>query len=327
MNEFDIIERFFRPLSNEQNSLGLLDDAALVCPAKGHEFVVTSDAIVAGVHFFAEDSPQDIAIKAIGVNASDLIAKGAMPKFYLLTLAYPPTLSTDWIEKFTQALQQQQNYYGCVLLGGDSVKTPNTLTISITMMGEVPIGQMVRRSTAQKGDGIYVSGTIGDSVIGLALRSSGQSESLTSLTVEAEAYFNKRYCAPQPDIKLCSVVRSYAHAAMDISDGLIGDLEKLCQASGVGAQLDLFAVPIQASLRELITKDFDLLKSLLTGGDDYEVLLTLAPEKAAEAQKAAQAKKLCLTKIGNITDSTTGYRYYDKAGSLVVFDRKSYRHF
>ncbi len=327
MDEFDIIGRYFRPLSNDQNGLGLLDDAALARPSPGHEFVITSDAIVAGIHFFATDTPQDIGMKAIGVNTSDLIAKGAAPKYYFLTLAYPPEIREGWIKAFSQTLLEQQQYYGCVLLGGDTVRTPGPLSISITMLGEVSVGKMVRRSTAQLGDYIYVSGTIGDAVMGLALHPYSKLDNPYRLDPQFVDYFWNRYYSPEPDIDLLFIVQKFASAAMDISDGLIGDLEKLCTASQVGAQIDLARVPVQDCLKGLVSRDAAFLRGLLTGGDDYEVLMTVHPDKAATLEQVAKKNNVMMTRIGIITDSTAGFSYYDGAGKPVMFDKKSYSHF
>ena len=327
MDEFDIIARYFRPLSNDKNGLGLMDDAALLQPKPGYDLVVTTDAIVAGVHFHKIATASDIAEKVMAVNISDIIAKGAEPKYYLLTLALPSDINQDWLQDFSKTLKQQQAYYGCTLIGGDSVSTSGSLMVSITMVGEVKSGAMVKRSTAQKGDLIYVSGTIGDAVLGLELCDLDSREDFYALPLIDKEYCLNRYLCPEPERDLIALVSGFARAAMDISDGLVGDLEKLCKASGKGAKINLSSIPVLPSLQQAVSKDFDLLTRLVTGGDDYQVLMTVPPSKAEALKQAAKKNKVMLTEIGIITDSAAGFNYYDGGGNSVIFDKKSYNHF
>ncbi len=337
MNEFDIIARFFKPLSDQKHGLGLVDDAALIKPDAGHEFVMTTDALVENVHFIGIDNPSSIANKAIGVNVSDIIAKGAIPKYYLLTLSYQPSpaINEQWFTQFSETLAQKQALYGCLLIGGDSVRTAGPLMVSITMIGQVPIGKMVKRSTAQAGDSIYVSGTIGDSVIGLALKQKDKQkdkdkdkdEASLGLSNEQTHYFLNRYDNPEPNPPLAALVQDYASASMDVSDGLLGDLEKLCRASGKGAGVQLSQIPLQTCLQKQAFDNPDLLARLITGGDDYEVLMSVSTAQTKAFEQAAQQAAVQITNIGIITDSRDGFSYYDEQGNMVEFSQKSYQHF
>lgn len=327
LGEFDLIARFFAPLSDQAHGLGLTDDAACIKVQDGHELVITVDAIVENVHFLAFASPEDVGFKAVSVNVSDLIAKGAKPLYYLLTFSLSDDFSSDWVAQFAQGLKDAQKRYGCLLVGGDTVRTSGPLTISITMMGETPHGAMVKRSGAKEGDQIFVSGTIGDAVVGLGLCQLNDEMNALRLSDEDKAYFTQRYSAPEPAPRLGTIVREYATAAMDISDGLIGDLEKLCQASGQGADINLPLIPIDPSLKDRITCDSSLFQKLITGGDDYEVLMTVAPHNVEALQQAALKQKIRLTAIGKITDRASGISYYDESGQAVEFKNKSYQHF
>jgi thiamine-monophosphate kinase len=244
--EDDLIARYFRPLATDPGALGLVDDAALL-KSSGDDLVVTTDAIVEGVHFLAGDPPDTIARKALRVNLSDLAAKGAVPAGFVLTLALQD-VKEQWLAPFARALGEDAAAFNCPVLGGDTVSTPGPLMISITAFGRVPPGQMVRRTDAQPGDLIAVTGTIGDAAMGLqALK--GKSDGLDP---PARDFLIQRYRVPQPRNALAIAIRDHASAAMDVSDGLAGDLTKLCAASGVSAAVSLADVPLSAASQALI---------------------------------------------------------------------------
>src|SRR4029079_5409063 len=229
-----LIARFFKPLATHPGALGLTDDAALLKPPPGCDLVLTTDAIMAGVHFFPDDPPGQLSRKALRVNLSDLAAKGAKPLGFLLSLALPAEVSENWLSAFAAGLKADADAYGCALLGGDTDRTPGPLTISIAMLGTVPKDTMVRRAGAKPGDRIMVTGTIGDAALGVRLRRGAA----WKVPLDEREYLLSRYLLPQPRTAVAKAVRTNASAAMDISDGLAGDLAKLCRVSGVAATVE-----------------------------------------------------------------------------------------
>ncbi len=236
-----LIARFFKPLATHPGALGLSDDAAFFTPPPGCDLVLKTDAIVGGVHFFPDDAAHTVASKALRVNLSDLAAKGARPLGFLLSLALPRDIGEQWLEGFAQGLRGDAVLFGCPLFGGDTDRTPGPITISIAMFGSVPEGTMVRRAGAKPGDRVFVSGTIGDAALGLAVRKGN--EKGWQLSEPQRQHLVSRYLLPQPRNALAEAVRTHASAAMDVSDGLAGDFTKLCSASGVAADIDVGRVP------------------------------------------------------------------------------------
>lgn len=325
-SEDDLIARHFAPLAGP-GSLALKDDAALLASKPGFDLVLTCDALVAGVHFFPEDPPEAIAAKALRVNLSDLASKGAVPAGFLLALALPHARTDHdiggdgWLSGFAEGLRQDISAYGVPLLGGDTVSTPGPLTVSITALGHVPQGRMVPRTGARAGDALYVSGTIGDAALGLQVR-------LGTLAPEAWAAnaLVARYLRPQPRLALGPALLAHARAAMDLSDGLIGDLAKMMRVSGTGARLFAAQVPLSEAAKGAISGDVGAFKQALTGGDDYEILASVAPDRAEALEAACREAGVPVTRIGDVTPGP-GVDVLDEALQLMVFDRTSYTHF
>lgn len=244
-----LIARYFRPLAKHPAALGLFDDAAALEPRAGCDIVLKTDGLISGVHFFPDDPADAVAKKALRVNLSDLAAKGAHPLGFLLALALPREIGPAWLEPFSRGLGEDSELFAFPLLGGDTDCTPGPLTISIAALGAVPHGKMVRRNGARAGDRVMVTGTIGDAALGVILRRDPTMADQWGLSREHQDYLKSRYLLPRPRNALIEALRTYATAAMDVSDGLVGDLVKLCRASGVPADVDLGSVPLSDAAR------------------------------------------------------------------------------
>ncbi len=319
-----LIERFFRPLASHPGALALSDDAAYFTPPAGHDLVLTADMIVAGVHFLADDPADTIAKKALRVNLSDLAAKGAEPVGALLAISLPRAVEEGWIEAFSSGLGEDCVAFGCPLLGGDTTKTPGPLSISITAIGKVPAGEMVRRAGAKPGDLVVVSGTIGDGVLGLRVARSDSS--LAPLSWDQLDYLRHRYRVPEPRVALAPLLREYANAAMDVSDGLVGDLAKLARVSGVGAMLDTERLPLSNAAYDALDLAPGLLEDVLTGGDDYEVLCAIPEFRFASFAEAAGRLGVPVSPIGRFSEGE-GVTVAGPGGQQLSFKKGAYSHF
>ena len=322
--EFELIARYFAPLATDPAALGLADDAARLRVGRRDELVVTTDLIAAGIHFFANDPPESIARKALRVNLSDLAAKGATPAGFVLTLALRAA-DEAWLTPFARGLGSDVGLFGCPLLGGDTVSTPGPVMISITAFGRVPAGKMVRRSGAKPGDRVVVTGTIGDAALGLDILKGGAAAALAD--AGAKAMLIGRYRVPQPRNALARTVRDHAHAAMDVSDGLAGDLAKLCGASGVSAAIDVPSIPLSAAAAALLARGTVGIETIVSGGDDYEILCAI-PEDSFEAfVQAAGHAGVAVTSIGTVIAGTSVPSFLDAHGREIALPRLSYSHF
>ncbi|MGE3245606.1 MAG: thiamine-phosphate kinase [Beijerinckiaceae bacterium] len=331
-DEDRFIGRWFAPLAGP-GALGLRDDAALLTPPEGRDLVLTVDTLVAGVHFYAEDPADTIARKALRVNLSDLAAKGADPAGFLLSFAMPadkasPVRSEGWLASFAGALGEDAKSFSCPLLGGDTVTTPGPLTLSVTAFGSLPRGTMARRTGAHAGDVIFVSGTIGDAALGVHLAGASPPSWAAALAQEHRAFLVERYRVPQPRNALAAAVRQFAHGAMDVSDGLAGDLAKMMRVSGVSARVEIARVPRSDAASAVAAADAGALNAILTGGDDYEILCTVARERAIEFSAAARAAGVAVTAIGEVAAQQEREAVFvDEAGKTHDFARGSYSHF
>ncbi len=319
--EFEIIRRYFAPLAVHPGALGLVDDAAVMAPRSGRNQVLTVDALVCGVHFLPDDPPDLIAKKALRVNLSDLAAMGAEPIGYLLVFAIAEWVSETWIAAFARGLAEDQAEFGISLLGGDTVRTPGPLTISITALGDVEAdaASALRRSGARPGDRIYVSGTIGDAALGLRVLTGA----LAGLSPADAARLTARYRLPEPRVALGRKLRGLASAAMDVSDGLVADLGHICRASGCAATIELDAVPLSEAAR---AAGADCLIACVTGGDDYELMFTAPPGAEAEIRAVSRSLALPVTAIGQIAPGS-GVTVIDRDGRAVAVGAGGYTHF
>ncbi len=327
LNERALIAEIFAPLAADTpGAFNLRDDAASLSLPAGQDLIVTTDAIIAGVHFLADDPADKIAAKALRVNLSDLAAKGAVPFGYTLTLALNAEVGLDWLKLFARGLKADQEKYGIALYGGDTVRTPGPLSLSITAFGIVEAHRMVQRFGAQAGEVLYVTGTIGDAALGLLIATARNLIPPDFASSEHGQYLLERYRCPQPRCALIPAVSKYATAAMDISDGLVGDIAALVNVSGVSAEIDLENIPLSKAARHLIGTRQDLLKRALTGGDDYEIACTVPSGETADFEALANRSGVAVSKIGVITRGVHAPRVRDKLGNELIFQKLRYEH-
>lgn len=323
VDEFQLIAELFAPLARSfPGALNLTDDVALLAPDPDNDTAVTVDAMVAGVHFLPDDPPDLVARKLIRVNLSDLASKGARPFAVMLAAAFPIGVDQPWLRCFAQGLAADVSEFHIALIGGDTVATPGPLTLSLTAFGRVGKGRALLRSGARPGDRLWVTGTIGDGALGLAAARGERAD----LGADYATFLADRYRLPRPRVALGVGLSGLAHAAMDVSDGLVQDLGHLCRASGVGAEVEADAVPLSPAARVALTRDHSLLATILTGGDDYELLFT-APSSASPAIKAlGQAVGVTVTAIGTMT-AGGGVSVRDGKGRSLALGRGGWRHF
>jgi thiamine-monophosphate kinase len=321
LGEFAVIARYFAPLAQGEGALGLKDDAAFL-PAGDSDLVVTTDALVAGVHFLEHDPPDLIARKALRVNLSDLAAKGAVPDSYLMALTLPDWVEESWIQKFAEGLSADQKLFGIGLIGGDTTATPGPLTIAITALGRVPHGVRLLRSGAQPGDNVYVSGTIGDGGAGLAV-AKGDGAGLTDAQ---RAFLLSRYQLPEARNALGPHLLGTAHAAIDVSDGLIADLGHIAECSSVRIAISAADIPLSPALVALWGQGEVAQLRAATAGDDYEIAFT-APEKAyADIMALSREAGISVTRIGRV-ETGEGVVVLGAAGQALSIERAGYTHF
>jgi thiamine-monophosphate kinase len=323
----EAIIRVLAPLaSGFPGAFDLADDCALITPRPGTELVLKTDPVAEGVHFLADDTPEDIAWKALAVNVSDLAAKGARPLGYLMALSFPEPPAIAWLARFAAGLAEAQARFGCHLVGGDTDRRPGPITITITVIGEVEQGRMIRRGTARAGDALFVSGTLGDAALGLALRKDASLAAAWGLSATEVEHLRRRYARPEPRLALASALRQHASAAMDISDGLAKDLGRMCAASGCGARVRLADLPLSAAGAKALAADASLARCIAAGGDDYEVLAAVPAAQAAAFTAAAVGSGIAVTHIGDVV-SGAGVVIEGPDGLPLNFERPGWDHF
>ena len=306
--EFALIAAF-RPLAAPE-AFALQDDAAVFTPPPGRELVVSADAIVEGVHFLPDDSPDLVARKLLRVNLSDLAAMGAVPLHYLLTVSVPRGTGADWFAAFARGLAEDQARYGITLLGGDTTSTPGPVSLSATVIGHVAPGRAWRRSGARAGDELWVTGTIGDAALGLL--------ALRGELADPDGGLGSRYRLPQPRLGLA--LDGIVSAAMDVSDGLLQDAGHMARASGVGVEIEAARVPVSAASQ-------GRLAACLTGGDDYELLLAAPADLGPRLTAACAQAGVPVTLIGRCAAGPARVDVRDAAGDLLVIGTGGWSHF
>ena len=322
-----IIQGFLAPLAaGAPGAFGLKDDCAVAAPSPGCEFVLKTDAVAAGVHFLATDAPADIGWKALAVNVSDLAAKGAKPVGYLMSLAFPEAPTRVWMAGFAEGLAAAQSAFGMHLLGGDTDRRPGPLSITPMVIGEVPAGRMVRRATARPGDLVCVSGTLGDAALGLLLRHDPALGARWGLSAKDASHLEGRYVRPQPRLALAPSLVEYARAGMDVSDGLLKDLGRMGRASGVGAIVEHAGLPVSDAFAAVRAVDAAAAAAALFAGDDYEILVAIAPERWDAFAASATNAGVTVTRIGRFT-AAPDIALVDAGGAPMAVGQPGWDHF
>lgn len=323
--ETELIETYLAPLARgAAGAFGLKDDAALIETEEGVDLVVTNDPVRAGVHFFADDDARDIAWKALAVNVSDLVAKGAEPVGYVMALAFPEPPLASWMARFALGLKEAQDAFGIQLLGGDTDRSGGPLSVSVTAFGAVPREGFVPRNGARAGDHVLVSGTLGDAALGLKLRAGGQEPGVSEVH---RGQLVGRYLRPEPRLALIPALRSYATAALDVSDGLVKDLTRLAAAAGAGIEVRYSALPLSEAARAAsVTSRTCVEQAVLGGGDDYEVLFAVTDGDLADVLAEAEAAGVTVTEIG-ILQPGAGVRVTGDSGDDMTPSETGFDHF
>ena len=321
--EFDLVDGLFAPLAEgDRAGLALADDAALLDAAPGRGIVATTDALVEGVHFRADDAPDMVGRKLLRVNLSDLAAMGAEPYVYLLTLALARGCDDAWLERFARGLARDQREFGVHLAGGDTVSTPEVPVLSLTAFGIVPNGAVLRRSGAADGEDVWVSGTVGDGALALHAMRGG----LPGLDAADAAFLKDRYLLPRPRVALGMALRGVASACIDVSDGLVADLGHVCRRSGVGAVVRSVDVPLSPPARAAVDADAGRMATVLGGGDDYELLFCAAPGRRDDVETLARSCGVAVTRIGR-TRPGEGVVVVDEKDEELSLVSSGYTHF
>ena len=321
--EFDLIARFFEPLSRAApGAFALGNDGALLTPPEGTSLVVTKDLMVAGVHYPEGEDPAVLARRLLRVNLSDLAAMGATATAYALGLGLPADVGDDWVEAFAAGLAQDQETFGVALIGGDTVATAGPAVLSLTAFGTVADGACLTRAGGRVGDDIYVSGTIGDATLGLRAVQGG----LGALSPEDRAALAACFRLPEPRLALGAALVGLASCAIDVSDGLVADLGHLCAESGVAARIEADAVPLSEPARRALDGGEVEIADLVTGGDDYELLFCAPPPARGDIDALGRRLGLALTRIGAI-EPGQGVTVLGADGQPLALGRTGYTHF
>ena len=326
MNEFDFIKTYLAPLAGPEG-LGLKDDAALFKPNSGKDLVLTKDTMVEGVHFPQGHYGGDTAGKLLRVNLSDLAAKGARPIGYMLSIAWPKNIDSAFYNQFAKGLLEMQDAYDFKLFGGDTVSIDGPMVVTATIIGEVPIGKMIMRSGANIEDDVWVTGTIGDAYLGLQQVLGRRLN--PHPCPEALGYFETAYYRPEPRLLFRQFLCQYASACVDISDGFVADAAHLSAASHVALKCELQKIPLSKHAQDWLAAQPEYLaamKTLITAGDDYELIFTARPDKEVVLRYEAAKIGLPISKIGK-AEKGQGVVCLDRNGKAITFTRAGHTHF
>lgn len=319
MGEFDLIQRYFSRHQQGQNvALSVGDDCAVLNVPVGQRIAISTDTLVQGTHFLPTISPEDLAYKAVAVNLSDLAAMGAVPMWASLALTLP-NIQSSWLEGFSQSLFAILDRYQVSLIGGDT--TQGHCAITLTVQGLLPENMGLFRHQAQVGEWIFVSGNLGDSAAGLQCLL----ENRKTLS-ESDRYLVQRHLRPTPRIELGLALRQFSRCAIDISDGLIGDLEHILKCSQVGAEIYLEQLPLSRQLLESVG-EAQAQQFALTGGEDYELCFTVAEDKRAEMEEILRSQGIKATCIGRILPATSGLILRQNGEMVALPTHSGFDHF
>ena len=322
-NEFELVSRYLEPLVLDQEAAACLkDDCAVFGVTAGHEVVISVDTLIADLHFFKNDPPKQIAQKILRVNLSDIASSGAEPKFYFLAMSLPSTIGIDWIEQFCLGLGVDQANFGISLLGGDTTSTPGPLSLTATVIGEVPQGKAIRRGGASEDEDVYLTGVIGDAALALSLIKTNGLDSVS----ENFPVLLDRYRLPQPRTVLAPYLRQIASACIDISDGLAADLEHICTTSGIAADIKISWLPISETARVLLREDVRNWQTIISGGDDFELLFTAQPQFSNAIKMLSKEKNIQINRIGK-TKKGSGVNFFDPKGKHFPVKKSGWQHF
>ena len=319
MSEFDLIKRYFLRKSLQNDViLSVGDDCAITSIPTGYQLAITTDTLVEGTHFLPSISPADLAYKSVAVNLSDLAAMGATPAWMSLALTLPE-IKEEWLAEFSQSLFAILDRYGVSLIGGDTTK--GSLSITLTAQGFLPENQGLFRHQAKVGDWIFVSGFLGDSAAGLDLLLQNR-----KIENESDRYFIQRHLRPTPRVELGLALRSFSCCALDISDGLLADLEHILERSQVGAEIYLENLPISRHLC-IQYEQTQAEKFALTGGEDYELCFTVSEEKREEMEQVLRSQGIKVTRIGQILPATSGLNLLKNGEKVALPEHCGFDHF
>jgi thiamine-monophosphate kinase len=318
-----MIAKLFAPLAaKDPGAFGLTDDAAIVDLPSGHDLVVTKDMLVEGVHFLRDDPPDLLGKKALRVNLSDLAAKGAVPRNYLLGLSLAPWVGDEWLARFASGLADDQKRFLVTLSGGDTTATSGPLTLSVTAFGTVPSGRMIRRKGARPRDAVFVSGSIGDAGAGLAVLK-GEGVGLSDFDRSA---LISRYQLPEPRVALGPQLLGIASSALDVSDGLLADLDHIAKLSDVRIAVDAAKIPVASVTRALWGRSQDTVLRAATSGDDYEIAFTAPASARTRIEELSRSSGVAITEIGRV-EAGSGAHLLDEKGKPIAVPRPGFTHF